>query len=166
MLLNDSRLLGLFRSWLFSLLLGSNSLRFWLRLGVDFMVFIDVITFLMLTVVSSDVFLILLPVGFRVRRVLEIVVIMLNIDMDAIFLLFLLLVADSPELLVMGGLAGAGVLSAKVFLVVVPRELSAMSIGVSQAQNGLDCFHFFVFDDSVVSDSVVLLSNDLFGLHL
>ena len=127
------------------------------------MVFVDVmIIFFQITMLSSEVILIFLPVCIRVRRVLEIVFVMLNINMDAIFFL-LLLMADSPELLVMGRLAGSGMFAAKVLLVVMSSEFSAMSIGVSHAKNGLDNFDFLI-SFFVVGDSV-LFSNNI-RLHL
>ena len=126
------------------------------------MVFVDVmIIFFQITMLSSEVILIFLPVCIRVRRVLEIVFVMLNINMDAILLC--LLVADPPELLVMGRLAGSGMFAAKVLLVVVFTELSAMSIGVSHAKNGLDNLDFLICF-FVVGDSV-LFSNNI-RLHL
>ena len=126
------------------------------------MEFVDLmIIFLQITVLSSEVILIFLPVGFRVRRVLEIVFVMLNINMDAI--LFCLLVADPPELLVVGRLAGSGMFAAKVLLVVMFAEFSAMSIGVSHAKNGLDNLDFLICF-FVVGDSV-LFSNNI-RLHL
>ena len=127
------------------------------------MVFVDVmIIFFQITMLSSEVILIFLPVCIRVRRVLEIVFVMLNINMDAIFFL-LLLMADSPELLVMGRLAGSGMFAAKVLLVVMFAEFSAMSIGVSHAENWLYNLDFLICF-FVVGDSV-LFSNNI-RLHL
>ena len=129
------------------------------------MVFVDeMIIFLQITMLSSEVILIFLPVCIRVRRVLKIVFVMLNINMDAILFLLFLLVANPPELLVMGRLAGSGMLAAKVLLVVFFAEFGAMSIGVSHTKNWLDNLNFLI-NFFVVSDGV-LFSNNNVRLHL